>query len=489
LLDCKKLDRNRYLVLPYARQHTAPYPQLPAETPQLKPLPDDQTLSDDDDDSIAVGSIGGVNGGLAAVARDSKRLGGGSRLNASGGVRRGLLHMIATQAQSGSTLRLADSVSSLVDDDVDSVDDDDNDDDNDGIDNDDDDDDDDDDDQQDDDSVNGTSSGETNTNVPTIKVLVEQVDDAATVPSEDDDVVVASTMLSVIADVGDERSARSHDDDEDQSDPKQSQPQPQQSQPPQPQQSHPPQIDRPMTTTTPPPIGSSPNRIVGGGVGGEQALGRMGGPLWERSLDAGCWWGGVRHATPVVLQRAVHYLNTHERALHTEGLFRIAGNHRLLATLRKQFDAGVDVELSAECGDDVHTVASLLINYLRHATPPLVPPQQRTRFIAAANVPRDVRLRYVRVLLATLPPSHQRSLDLLCSFLRRVAANHLVTHMDIRNLAMVFGPCFLRQKKESDDPMAMVLETSAVNDVVALLIEQHAKLFGTLIIIDFVLFF
>jgi hypothetical protein len=100
--------------------------------------------------------------------------------------------------------------------------------------------------------------------------------------------------------------------------------------------------------------------VVGGG-GGDSQHARMGGPLFGRSLRVGCEWGGVRHATPVVIQRAVHFLNTSATALTTEGIFRLPGNASVLDRMRRQFDAGVDVDVAAESGGDAHVVASLLV--------------------------------------------------------------------------------------------------------------------------------
>jgi hypothetical protein len=78
----------------------------------------------------------------------------------------------------------------------------------------------------------------------------------------------------------------------------------------------------------------------------------------------------------------------------------------------------------------------------------------RARFLRAASVPReyrvevcehermrggcvDVRLQYLRVLMALLPGEHVRALDLLCSFMHDVARHVAMTKMTSSNLAVV----------------------------------------------------
>lgn len=197
---------------------------------------------------------------------------------------------------------------------------------------------------------------------------------------------------------------------------------------------------------------------MGGGAGGTHS-GKMGGPLFGRSLHAGCLWGGVRHATPVVIQRAVHYLNSHANALRSEGLFRLAGEHSVLQSVQQQFDAGVDVDLAVSCKDDVYTVAALLLKYMGGVSPSAVPMALSEHFVAAKQIAHPehrklyvarlahshacCRRSYLRALIATLPAEHQRSLDLLCSFLHDVAKNASTTKMTVDNLATVFGPCLI----------------------------------------------
>jgi hypothetical protein len=91
--------------------------------------------------------------------------------------------------------------------------------------------------------------------------------------------------------------------------------------------------------------------------------------VFGRSLEQGCLWHGVRHATPVLLQRAVHYLNSHPDVLVTEGLFRVPGDAKVVQLLRQRFDDGLDVDLSSVPGITVHVVASLLGQYLRQSRP------------------------------------------------------------------------------------------------------------------------
>jgi hypothetical protein len=235
-----------------------------------------------------------------------------------------------------------------------------------------------------------------------------------------------------------------------------------------------------------PPLGGDGaptlEKRLGGGAGHdvESLTARRSGdgPVFGRSLEQGCLWHGVRHATPVLLQRAVHYLNSHPDVLVTEGLFRVPGDAKVVQLLRQRFDDGLDVDLSSVPGITVHVVASLLAQYLRQSRPPAIPSAFRARFIAYAQVPPRHQVDYLRVVLNELPSAHVRSLDLLCAFLLRLASHESATRMSVANLALVFGPCLVAADEvDIEDPLALRVASEQANDVVAFLIEHHAELF------------
>jgi hypothetical protein len=237
-----------------------------------------------------------------------------------------------------------------------------------------------------------------------------------------------------------------------------------------------------------PPLGGDGaptlEKRLGGGAGHdvESLTARRSGdgPVFGRSLEQGCFWHGVRHATPVLLQRAVHYLNSHPDVLVTEGLFRVPGDAKVVQLLRQRFDDGLDVDLSSVPGITVHVVASLLGQYLRQSRPAAIPSSVRARFVAYAQVPPRHQVDYLRVVLNELPSAHVRSLDLLCAFLLRLASHESVTRMSIANLALVFGPCLVAADEvDIEDPLALRVASEQANDVVAFLIEHHADLFLT----------
>lgn len=220
---------------------------------------------------------------------------------------------------------------------------------------------------------------------------------------------------------------------------------------------------------------------VGGGAGDKdstQLRRHHDGPVFGRSLEHGCEWHGVRHATPVLLQRAVHYLNTHPDVLVTEGLFRVPGDAKLVASLRQRFDDGHDIDLASVAGVTVHVVASLLSMYLRQVRPPAIPSAFRARFVAYAQVPPAHQIDYMRVMLHLLPSANRRSLDLLCAFLQRLARHESATKMSVANLALVFGPCLVAASELAiEDPLALRAASEEANDVIVFIIEHHAELF------------
>ncbi|OCF43349.1 hypothetical protein I317_02787 [Kwoniella heveanensis CBS 569] len=130
-------------------------------------------------------------------------------------------------------------------------------------------------------------------------------------------------------------------------------------------------------------------RVAVGGVG--RVFGRdivEAGKEWGIA-DAGVdtegkpqWEARRRKCLPAVVVRCVEYLEIW--GPKEEGIFRISGRSSHIAKLRKEFDAGADIDL-AQChpGDlDPHAVAGLFKSYLRELPSPLLTHHLTPRFDA-----------------------------------------------------------------------------------------------------------
>lgn len=97
----------------------------------------------------------------------------------------------------------------------------------------------------------------------------------------------------------------------------------------------------------------------------------------------------------------------------------------------------------------------------------------------AAQQERDPnkRIRYIRHLIASLPPVNRATLKYLIEFLYRVEKHSEVNKMVVNNLATVFAPNLLRQREENIVQSAM--DTPLINGLVSILIKDYEMIFST----------
>ncbi|KAJ2567230.1 hypothetical protein IW140_004578 [Coemansia sp. RSA 1813] len=148
----------------------------------------------------------------------------------------------------------------------------------------------------------------------------------------------------------------------------------------------------------------------------------------------------------------------------TEGLFRIPGDADSVALARLQIEAG-NPDFAAI--NDPNVPASLLKEWLRDLTDPLVPESQYDRCMAA---PHDHAL--AREVIAALPHSSLLVIRYLLAFFTRLLRPSVRarTKMDASNLALVFGPSLLRNPTSS--PKDMFASSSGEQRFVLTLIES-----------------
>ena len=143
--------------------------------------------------------------------------------------------------------------------------------------------------------------------------------------------------------------------------------------------------------------------------------------------------------------------------------------------LRGQFETAQRPTLDSV---DVHTVGSLLKAYLREMPESLVPPSLYQRAMncairysgATSDDARRVELDGLRKLLEELPNANYATLAYICRFLHRLAANAEKTKMDAHNLALVFGPNFIRHL--DDNPQLMMLTADLTQHFAYMLIHH-----------------
>eukprot|EP00013_Stygamoeba_regulata_P001375 CAMPEP_0177628774 /NCGR_PEP_ID=MMETSP0447-20121125/311_1 /TAXON_ID=0 /ORGANISM="Stygamoeba regulata, Strain BSH-02190019" /LENGTH=675 /DNA_ID=CAMNT_0019130045 /DNA_START=267 /DNA_END=2294 /DNA_ORIENTATION=+ len=141
---------------------------------------------------------------------------------------------------------------------------------------------------------------------------------------------------------------------------------------------------------------------------------------------------------------------------------RLSGSTPEIQAYKRSFD--LEEEPDVREATDVHLSASLLKLYLRELPEPLMTFAAYEPFIAAdAETEENLRLKYFRLLIHSLPPPNKLLFFRLFEVLKKISENHEVNKMNSKNLAVVIGPTILR--RENEDMMNMMNDASAVNNI------------------------
>ncbi|KAI9632651.1 uncharacterized protein MKK02DRAFT_20704 [Dioszegia hungarica] len=154
-----------------------------------------------------------------------------------------------------------------------------------------------------------------------------------------------------------------------------------------------------------------------------------------------------RECLPAVVIRAVDYLEIW--GPKEEGIFRISGRSSHLNRLRKEFDAGADIDMS-DChpGDlDPHAVSGLFKSYLRELPSPLLTKDLCPRFEAAVRsappshtVDLNAEPDDLSTLLPLLPAANWFLLADIVKLLHLIPSHSATNRMTLNALMLSLGP-------------------------------------------------
>merc|ERR1719187_961161 len=149
-----------------------------------------------------------------------------------------------------------------------------------------------------------------------------------------------------------------------------------------------------------------------------------------------------------------------ERGLEIVGIYRVPGNNAAVTYLTEQINKGVDYfALEDQRWQDVNVVSSLLKSFFRKLPDPLFTVEMYSLFIEASKIELAARrMDQLRKLVRELPEIHLETLKYLTSHLCQVAEHSTVNKMEVRNLAIVFGPTLVRTT--DDNMVSMVTDMS-----------------------------
>ena len=195
---------------------------------------------------------------------------------------------------------------------------------------------------------------------------------------------------------------------------------------------------------------------IGGGAHGPMYPegGSIGVPLEECPISP----GDPTESVPYLVKLCCDIVS--QKGLEIVGIYRVPGNNASVTYLTEQINKGVDFfALDDHRWQDVNVVSSLLKSFFRKLPDPLFTADMYSLFIEASKIeaaPR--RMDQLRKLIRELPEFHFETLKYVTHHLCQVAAHASSNKMEVRNLAIVFGPTLVRT---SDDNMvSMVTDMS-----------------------------
>ncbi|KRZ61109.1 Rho GTPase-activating protein 23 [Trichinella nativa] len=190
-----------------------------------------------------------------------------------------------------------------------------------------------------------------------------------------------------------------------------------------------------------------------------------------------CVTTGETDFVPLIVQLCVKVVEAY--GLDTVGVYRIPGNTAAVNTLSANLDQGFEfVEFDDIRWRDVNVVSSLLKAFFRKLPDPLLTSALYRDFIEANRIESlESRLKVFRELIFKLPKHNFETLKFLLQHLKRVVAHSSVNKMEVKNLALMFGPSLVRPSGEN--MVTMVTHMSDQCKIVELLLSHSDWIFGS----------
>ncbi|XP_062871375.1 rac GTPase-activating protein 1 [Trichomycterus rosablanca] len=192
----------------------------------------------------------------------------------------------------------------------------------------------------------------------------------------------------------------------------------------------------------------------------------------------------VSVTSPMIPPLVVHCVNEIEqRGLHETGLYRVSGADRVVKELKEKFLRGKTVPLLSKV-EDIHAIAGLLKDFLRHLKEPLLTFHLNRNFVEAAELAdEDNSIALMYQTISDLPQPNRDTLAFLIIHLQRVAQS-TDTKMDVTNLARVFGPTIVGHSVPDPDPMTILQDTKHQPKVVERLLNLPVEYWSQFMMVE-----
>jgi len=159
-----------------------------------------------------------------------------------------------------------------------------------------------------------------------------------------------------------------------------------------------------------------------------------------------------------------------------EGIFRMSGDQNSVKQLKSRFNTEVDTTIVIPKDTDVHVVTGTLKSFLRELESSVIPISSNAllRAILGLTGPKEKSIGF-RKLIEGLPRENAATLQYILKYLSQIAQNHTVNLMTAQNLAIVFGPCFIRSEPNAVAFQDADMQLNSVNSM----IELYQSIFPT----------
>ena len=151
-------------------------------------------------------------------------------------------------------------------------------------------------------------------------------------------------------------------------------------------------------------------------------------------------------AIPIVITTLCEHLISTEQ-IKTEGLFRVPALKSSLQKFKLLFNKRYPVDLK---GQNPHLLADLLKEFLRQLPEPLLTFEAYPKWLFSSTINEEqLKLAYMRSLLASLPPPNLALAEYLVNFFVIAHSFRETNQLTIDNLTTLFGPLFLSYNPSS----------------------------------------
>jgi len=177
---------------------------------------------------------------------------------------------------------------------------------------------------------------------------------------------------------------------------------------------------------------------------------------------------------PKVLDRLCCYLK--QNGIAKQGLFRVNGNVRVVRNMKEEFDETGDADLEEVNDQIIAACASLLKQFLRELTEPIIPMLYQEILLKLQEMycrDNEKLIPHVREVLKQLPDTNREVLEYLFEFMLEISTKSEINKMTPTNLAVVFGPSLFR----CGDGLVGASDQGLANGILMMMLGEYENLF------------